>query len=131
MEPVKIFVYGTLRTEYGSIGQRVCSDSVRGAILDLGAFPGYFNTNSLPEGSGLVESDVIGEVIAIHPTTLSQLDFYEGVDRGLYRRIKVTTKNGHKCFIYEFNPEMLDNQLLSPYQILDGDWIEYLRRKPV
>jgi len=115
-----IFVYGTLRTNYAQIGNKITNDRIKGLLFDLGGCPGFLAAelnNDLwrgPQPTGWV----VGEVIEIDPAILPTLDQYEGVDRNLYTRMKVTTEKGYEVWVYMINPSMCDTSRL----ILSGDW---------
>lgn len=85
----KLFVYGTLKTGIGP------TYSIRGQMYDLGAFPGVVGISG---GSGRVE----GEIRHVSADQLKRFDVYEGVDSGLYRRIKTETLDGQEVWVYEF-----------------------------
>jgi len=84
----KLFVYGTLMT-----GKRP-TDCVVGTLFNLGAFPGI-----ILNGRTLVK----GEILEVNESMLEQLDVYEGVSSGLYRRELIKTFNGVEAWIYLFN----------------------------
>ena len=54
------------------------------------------------------DSVIRGEVLTVDDTTLERWDWIEGIDherpgRGMYRRIRVTTTDGDRCWAYHFN----------------------------
>lgn len=108
-----IFVYGTLRTEYGTIGALVGPDRIAGALFDLGGAPGYHPVKD-------EDMFVVGEVIRIPPDLILRLDVYEGVAQGLYTRHLVTTEKDRKCWVYQINPEFISINRL----IRSGDWFK-------
>lgn len=91
MAKTRVFVYGTLRN-----GQRPTA-TVRGRLLDLGAFPALI----VGEGN-LVEV----EVAEIEEHELAIWDRYEGYDpithTGLYLRTPIKTEEGLEGYYYEF-----------------------------
>jgi hypothetical protein len=60
MPHFNLFAYGTLRSEYGSIGEGVCEDTIEGALLTLGDFPGLILPENFPLGGALEETKVTG-----------------------------------------------------------------------
>ena len=106
-----LFVYGTLRGgSNSSYGEFIGQDKIPGTLYDLGAFPGY------KEGPG----KVVGEVIEINPGILHMLDRYEGVEQGLYRRVRVTTDSGREVWVYE----LLGVPTEGLRKIESGDWFK-------
>lgn len=99
-----VFVYGTLmpgECRWSSLEPFVqaCSeDRTRGALLDTGyGFPGLL----LDDGA-----DVEGVTVTLDPETAGEalrvLDQIEGVEGGLYRRVRVVTGAGRLAWTYEF-----------------------------
>jgi len=117
---ILLFVYGTLRTEFSKIGFKLQSDRVRGCLFDLGAFPGYYPFEVQDSEGNPIELSVLGEVIAVEPRLLPLLDRYEGIDRGLYSREKVTTESGLLCYIYQCHPGLARSGNL----VMTGDWFD-------
>lgn len=108
METTLIFVYGTLRG-HTQLGDPIEQDRVPGVIYDLVAFPGY------RPGEGWV----VGEVRRIPTPMLESLDLYEGVDRGFYSRRLIETERGHKAWIYQIHPKLIEGAQI----ITSGDWL--------
>ena len=92
-----LFVYGTLAPETPEVARQEgwASDAVRGRLYDLGPYPALIDTDDA--AAGWVE----GYVRSVTSEQLSgSLDSYEGVDEGLYRRIKTTTRAGRQVWVY-------------------------------
>jgi gamma-glutamylcyclotransferase (GGCT)/AIG2-like uncharacterized protein YtfP len=107
-----LFVYGTLRRTGEQLGKPVGPDRIRGRLYDLGGAPGYYPAPDQPEAW------VVGELIEVEDHTFGFLDHYEGVDRGLYSREKVTTENGYQACVYQINKDFTIGTPL----ITSGDW---------
>jgi gamma-glutamylcyclotransferase (GGCT)/AIG2-like uncharacterized protein YtfP len=103
----KLFVYGTLRKGKTRL------DYIKGKLWDLGRFPGL-----VLEGN----TNVTGEIIEVDEPTLAELDLYEGVPQGLYRRARQNTKNGEEVWVYLFNRDIPD----YAKEIITGDWFNKL-----
>lgn len=82
-----IAVYGTLRNGKDSI------DHIKGTMLHCGHFPSIKHHKD----GELVEI----EIKHVTEEQLKYYDQYEGLDSGLYKRVKVTTENGLKVWLYE------------------------------
>ena len=98
-EPVRLFVYGTLkpRNEVDAARQGFEADAVRGTLYDLGPFPGLFDCGD--PSAGWVE----GFVRPVDADELTQrLDPYEGVDEGMFARVRTTTREGLLAWVYVF-----------------------------
>jgi gamma-glutamylcyclotransferase (GGCT)/AIG2-like uncharacterized protein YtfP len=96
-QPVHLFAYGTLvpRDPERRAIEGWEGDSVRGRLIDLGAYPGVVDLDD--PMAGWVE----GFVRPVDEDELrDRLDPYEGVDDGLYRRERVTTEAGRLAWIY-------------------------------
>jgi gamma-glutamylcyclotransferase (GGCT)/AIG2-like uncharacterized protein YtfP len=110
MSKVRLFVYGTLKDPEALtrlLGDRehwreVGLGAVRGALFDLGDFP------------GLIESESAGDVVRgmvielVEPeVALTRLDAYEGVHDGLYvrREVSVRLEGGRSltAWVYVYN----------------------------
>lgn len=85
-----LFVYGTLKR--GCSNHRFLADQTFvGAartpagyrLYDLGGYPGIFETPDDREG-------VVGEVWSVDEEALRELDRFEGVHEGLYRRAPIS-----------------------------------------
>ena len=94
-----VFVYGTLRSDAPNsamLGPRRREQAtVRGALFSLPA--GYPAVRS---GEGTVHGELVYD---IDEHVLGVLDHYEGVDRGLYRRIQADARVGLdrvRCWLY-------------------------------
>ena len=89
----KIFVYGTLMTGRGT------ETFVSGELYNLGAFPGIVKVGEVP-------NLVPGEILEVDDVQLKAFDHYEGVDSGLYRRIRAKAMSGDEVWIYEFAQDL-------------------------
>ena len=94
-----LFVYGTLRSDgpnAGLLGARSRETAtVRGELFSLPQ--GY---PAVRLGQGTVHGELVHDVDA---TVLQVLDLYEGVDRGLYRRIEASARvslQSVRCWLY-------------------------------
>jgi len=63
--------------------------------VNLGQFPALVTMET--------NLQVEGDVVEVSDAILDQLDRYEGVDQGMYRRVTTTTKAGHDVMVYMFN----------------------------
>ena len=123
----RIFLYGTLRRG-GSRDARVfypgaefvAPARVRGALFDLGAYPGL----KLDSSAGWVR----GELFDVTGEALAGLDEWEGLDAadadaGEYRRVRVaaTREDGavEACWVYEIREALCVARPL----IASGDWL--------
>ena len=93
-----LFAYGQLQP-----GQRAprsltrsWPDRVLGQLFDLGRYPAAVRV-------GAAESWFCGHVLEIAEIELvRELDEFEGVHQGLYRRIRTATESGFEAWIYEY-----------------------------
>ena len=95
-----LFAYGQLQPGYRPprTVHRAWQDRVRGELFDLGAYPAAVKV-------GMTESWICGCVMEIDESELrAELDVYEEVGRGLYRRVRTTTEAGFTVWIYEYAP---------------------------
>src|SRR5262249_55397771 len=93
-----LFVYGELQPGRRTPRSQTQAwpDRVRGELFDLGRYPAARNI-------GCVETWFCGFVLEIAESELiSELDPFEGVPEGLYRRIRTTTEHGFSVWIYEY-----------------------------
>jgi gamma-glutamylcyclotransferase (GGCT)/AIG2-like uncharacterized protein YtfP len=93
-----LFVYGQLQPGR-RLPRTVCNcrpDRVRGRLYDLGPHPAAVNV-----GSG--ETWFSGYVLELDEReVIAELDPYEGVEEGIYRRVRTTTESGREVWIYEY-----------------------------
>ena len=95
-----LFAYGTLMPADRDAADREGwrPDAVRGRLFDLGPYPGLLDLDD--PGAGWVEGFV-------RPVELAELedrfDPWEQVDRGLYRRVETTTRDGRRAWVYVYN----------------------------
>jgi gamma-glutamylcyclotransferase (GGCT)/AIG2-like uncharacterized protein YtfP len=117
-----IFVYGSLRKGGGKHyilqnGTRyICNDTLPDAVLyniPNGSFP-FPGLKLVTKGS-----EVIGDVLEITDEFLpATLDRFEGYPE-LYSRQKVETNSGHVAWVYVFNHEVDEKNLIT-----SGDWLD-------
>ena len=74
-------------------------DRVTGELYDLGAFPAAI---AIGNASDWFE----GFVVEIDAEELPDLDHFEDVDSGEFRRITVTTEKGRHCWAYEYRQKI-------------------------
>ena len=75
---------------------RAWPDRVRGLLYDLGPFPAAVKIDA-------IEQWLRGWVLEIANNELvGDLDAYEEVDKGHYRRIQTVTEAGFEVWIYEY-----------------------------
>jgi gamma-glutamylcyclotransferase (GGCT)/AIG2-like uncharacterized protein YtfP len=94
-----LFAYGTLKPEDPESATRDGwkPDQVRGRLFDLGPHPSLVDLDDPTAGW------VDGYVRAVDPVLLSvQLDDYEGVSAGLFRRVRTTTHRGRRAWVYVY-----------------------------
>ena len=112
----RVFVYGTLR------GKKAATHVLPRAALWLiknGNFP-YPTVRFNDEGAPY--SEVVGNLLLVDDAQLAELDAYEGVEQGLYRRQEVVVQEignadaNVSTYIYVGS----DNFFPSP--IPSGDW---------
>jgi gamma-glutamylcyclotransferase (GGCT)/AIG2-like uncharacterized protein YtfP len=123
-----LFAYGTLipgcepasMTSVCSRMALVGEATVRGALYDLGSFPGVV------EGDGVVR----GIVLRVPPDAWAAMDAYEGCplpggEDGLFKRImtRATLANGETldCWVYVYARDVRGHRIVE-----SGDW----RRRP-
>ena len=112
----RLFVYGTLRSDAAGSGlllrsERIGDAAVDGTLYDLDDYPAlmlYGHTR------------VPGEVWNCPVDLLGQLDEYEGVDRGLFRRVAVMA-SGIPCWTYVAGPALAP-RLTPDRRLADGRW---------
>ena len=93
-----LFVYGLLQP--GQLPPKTVTqawaDTVRGELYDLVKFPAAIHVG---QGSRSFR----GFVLEIAETELrDDLDRFEELDKGLYRRVRTMTASGHEVWIYEY-----------------------------
>ncbi|AGA28967.1 gamma-glutamylcyclotransferase family protein [Singulisphaera acidiphila] len=97
MTPSLLFAYGTLAPNGSkeAAAHGWVADAVRGRLFDLGPYPALVGHDDL--NADWVE----GFVRSVDPIELTRdLDPYEGVDEGLYRRVAVTTRASRLVWVY-------------------------------
>jgi gamma-glutamylcyclotransferase (GGCT)/AIG2-like uncharacterized protein YtfP len=101
-EHFHLFTYGTLRSGGSASAallggcERVGEGTVRGTLYDVGKYPAL-----LLGGDG----EVRGEVWRCPAGRLADLDRYEGVAGGLFRRAAVQV-DGRACWVYVAGPRL-------------------------
>ena len=93
-----LFAYGQLQPGLRPprTVHRAWPDRVRGELFDLGTYPAAVSV-------GMTESWIWGYVLEINESELlAELDRYEEVHTGLYRRVQTTTEAGFMVWIYEY-----------------------------
>jgi len=111
-----LFTYGTLRTGGAAANRlagcvRVTESSIEGTLYDLSEYPALLLYGTTP---------VRGEIWRCPPSALPRLDEYEGVDRGLFRRV-ARMVDEFACWIYVAGPA-LARQLTPDRRLAHGDW---------
>src|SRR5487761_2606328 len=98
-----LFTYGTLSPSDGGVARGWRADAVRGRMFSLGAFPGLTDIDD--PTAGWVE----GCLRPVDSAMLSgPLDHYEGVDEGLFRRVRRVTRGGLEVWVYVYAPPIAD-----------------------
>ena len=111
-----LFAYGTLRTG-GEAAVRLAGcvhvkeASIEGTLYDLTEYPALLLYGATP---------VRGEIWRCPSPLLARLDEYEGVDRGLFRRV-ARMVDEFACWIYVAGPS-LARQLTPDRRLSHGDW---------
>jgi gamma-glutamylcyclotransferase (GGCT)/AIG2-like uncharacterized protein YtfP len=93
-----LFAYGQLQPglKQPRSLSRAWPDRVRGMLYDLGPFPAAVKVGAAEQWLG-------GYVLEITEVELvGELDPYEQVHKGLYRRIQTVTQAGFEVWIYEY-----------------------------
>jgi gamma-glutamylcyclotransferase (GGCT)/AIG2-like uncharacterized protein YtfP len=93
-----LFAYGQLQPgrRLPRTASRAWPDRAHGLLYDVGPFPAAVQI-------GAVSSWFRGWVIELADNELvGDLDAYEEVDKGLYRRIRTVTEAGFDVWVYEY-----------------------------
>ena len=111
-----LFVYGTLRSDAALAGvlsaaERIADASVEGTLYDLDDYPAL-----MLYGTTLVQ----GEIWACPLDLLWKLDEYEGVERGLFRRVAVMA-SGIPCWTWVAGPALAPRLTLDR-RLDEGRW---------
>jgi gamma-glutamylcyclotransferase (GGCT)/AIG2-like uncharacterized protein YtfP len=116
----RLFVYGTLRKgkeahsllrESPFLAEARTTDFFH--LLDRGGFPGISPCET-QAGKG-----VLGELYEVSEEIFEQLDFYEAVQAGLFRRDAVVLQDGTEAIAYVFDVAEDDSPLLI---VTSGVW---------
>jgi gamma-glutamylcyclotransferase (GGCT)/AIG2-like uncharacterized protein YtfP len=120
-----LFVYGTLRRgERADLSKHekefgvtyLGEDRINGLIYNMGSYPGLKVGDPLEFDS--LQPSVVGDVFRIeNKSIITLLDHYEGYPY-LYNRTEVPTEGDQLVWVYTYNGEVSDGQLLPA-----GDWI--------
>lgn len=130
-----VFVYGTLRRGGSNDINRLRPAprflgvaEVRGALFDLGDYPGLLLASPGQRDRGAVH----GEVYLVAPGLEAVLDRIEGItgaagDEYLRREVDVCPAGGSPCtaLVYEISPLHLSGRQPIP----EGDWMVHLARR--
>ena len=113
---IYLFVYGTLRSDRSAASrldgcERVMKATVNGTLYGLDGHPALMLYGSTP---------VHGEIWRCPAELIWQLDDYEGIDSGLFRRVAVEIE-GLPCWTYVAGPR-LAHELTPARRIPGGDW---------
>jgi gamma-glutamylcyclotransferase (GGCT)/AIG2-like uncharacterized protein YtfP len=112
-----LFVYGSLRSDGAANHmlegcERMADATVGGGLYDIdGRYPAL-----LLYGDGLVH----GEVWRCPASLLAKLDRYEGVGKGMFRRVGIEI-DGYPCWTYAVGPG-LGRKINSENRIESGRW---------
>jgi gamma-glutamylcyclotransferase (GGCT)/AIG2-like uncharacterized protein YtfP len=112
----KLFVYGTLKREYGNNRLLANSEFVGSTKIDgfvmfgMGGFPGVFKVSDM-------FNTVYGEVFDVNDTILADCDRLEGIGRGFYSRVKAMTKDFGEVWLYSLPPPETDYK-----RVVGGTW---------
>jgi gamma-glutamylcyclotransferase (GGCT)/AIG2-like uncharacterized protein YtfP len=94
-----LFAYGTLLPEEAKAlaDEGWSADAVRGRLYDLGPYPALVDLDD--PSAGWVEGYVR---VAAESELTGALDAHEGVEEGLYRRVRATTRNHQLVWVYVY-----------------------------
>jgi|SRR5579864_6252234 len=96
--PVLLFAYGTLGPAAGGTSaQGWVADAVRGRLFDVGPHPVLIDWDDPHAGWVEGHARPVDEC-----ELLERLDPYEGVDKGLFRRVEVITREGRLVWLYVY-----------------------------
>lgn len=111
----KVFVYGTLREDKSKKAPPFMLLGYKMFEYPGGNFPFPYITKT-----GDVADKVYGEVLKVDGEQLKQLDYYEGVDRGMYTRdtvslLQLGSSEEVEAFVYA-------EASLHPKEVKSGNW---------
>ncbi len=92
-----LFAYGVLKPGFSPPKSVTESwdDRVRGDLFNLGSYPGAARLGTSTQW-------ISGVTLEIDEDELADLDDFEDVESGEYRRILIETEQGFHAFIYEY-----------------------------
>lgn len=99
MDRVKVFVYGTLKRNFGAhykLGNNakfLGEETIPGILIPMNGFPALIPS---------VDCAVHGEVFEIDDNLIPDLDRYEGVHANFYKRRVIKTEDYGDVFYYEY-----------------------------
>lgn len=136
--PLPVFVYGTLRHEFGDFARVLACDAVR---VDPATLPGakLFDNQQYPYAvlTGHLSEVVVGDLVTIdrasYPQALARLDRHfgrvPGADTNRWERRRVTVRRGavaHDAWVY-IAADWLANRLRATLPSLRcGDWVRHV-----
>lgn len=113
---MKLFVYGSLKRSFTAHEVylakhnphfiRECKTTPDYHLYKVSWFPGMAKGSEKGEG-------VTGELYEIDEKCLVDLDIYESVASGLFRREEIILANGTEAVAYLYNRDVLENQLIE------------------
>ena len=114
-----LFVYGTLR------GRALGKFIGKGKTLDKFEMYDCGFPYIIPSEKG---SQIVGEVYLVDQETLKELDYYEGVETGLYKRakFKIILNEGKTITAWLY---FRNSPLEKSTKIKASDWIEWKRKR--
>ena len=135
----KLFVYGTLRNDYGHKLYSLLKDNfeligkgvIKGKLFDIGKYPGAIISNA-------DNNKIVGEIYQVKDaacidSVFKVLDKYEGYDVNdkfsseyIRKRKLVKLKNGKKVlsWVYIYNKPIANKHLIE-----SGDYINHISKK--
>jgi gamma-glutamylcyclotransferase (GGCT)/AIG2-like uncharacterized protein YtfP len=101
-----LFVYGQLQPSLRAPRSMIrhWPDQMRGRLYDLRKYPAAVEV-------GKADGWIQGYVIELAESELIDLDEFEAVGTGLYRRIRAVTRSGAEVWIYEFARPLPDDAI--------------------
>lgn len=125
-EKHKVFVYGTLRAE----AKNPALFRMHGMTMyDAGRFPVAGESRYYT---------IIGQILEVDDKELARLDWYEGVERGLYVRQKLeawpdkpdnTAEDVQKVWVYTAGPYWDKYPKRFFPEVKEGDWLKWVENR--